>query len=220
MNNINQRKIRVGSILFILAPLIFFLCEAIAASAWTSPPYHYYYNFISDLGIPVVTEFQGRMINSPLHNVMNLGFISYAVMFILAYSMIIHMLPEKGKKIDVVLAMFHGIGVALVGFFPGYDWWGVIFHGIGAVGVIFGGNLAILSTGLLVQRAIPEKWFAVVSVVFGIIGIIGIIICIAVNDYQGVFERISIYPIMAWDIIFGVLMCKSSYKSRERLREI
>ena len=56
--------------------------EAIAASAF--PGYSYSANYISDLGVPDVAEFQGRAIDSPLSAVMNAGFILQGVLYLVA----------------------------------------------------------------------------------------------------------------------------------------
>jgi len=66
MTQINIKKVRTGAILLILASAIFLSFEAISASAWTDPGYSYSRNFVSDLGIPVVTEFEGRPVSSAL----------------------------------------------------------------------------------------------------------------------------------------------------------
>ena len=66
---------------FILGPVIYLAAEAIAAAAWKSPTYSYADNWISDLGSATAGVFQGRELNSPLHVVMNTGFIVQGLLF-------------------------------------------------------------------------------------------------------------------------------------------
>lgn len=56
----------VGAVLLGINALIFVGTEAIAAAGWRDPVYSYAYNYISDLGVPEVEAFQGRLINSSL----------------------------------------------------------------------------------------------------------------------------------------------------------
>lgn len=203
-----MKKINTSTALFLLATIVYFLSEAIAAMAWNNPHYSYSYNYISDLGIPIITVFDGRSINSPLHAVMNVGLISYAVLSMLAFCGIskVKIIPDKWRNMGIILALLHGIGVVMVGVFPGYDWWGITFHGIGAALAIFGGNLAIISLGLHLQFN-RRKWFANLSLWLGIIGITGLFVCIGIHqDFKGLFERISIYSILLWEIIFAIVL--------------
>jgi hypothetical membrane protein len=202
-----KKKVQAGSVLFILAGLVFFSTEAIAASVWSNPAYQYSRNYISDLGIPVVTEFDGQMINSPLHNVMNFGFIAYGVLFMAAYILVLPVLSGKKKIIGIALAMIYGFGAFLIAIFPGYDWEFQIFHARGAAMMIYGGNLLILITGLLVKSEILKRWFAVLCAILCAAGFAGFFMLInGTFGYKGITERIAVYPIIVWCIIFGTLL--------------
>jgi hypothetical membrane protein len=202
-----KKKVQAGAVLFILAGLVFLSTEAIAASAWSNPVYKYSQNYISDLGIPVVTEFDGQMINSPLHGVMNFGFIAYGILFIAAYILILSVLSGKKKIIGIVLAMIYGFGVFLIAIFPGYNWEFQIFHARGAAMMIYGSNLLILITGLLVKREILKRWFVGLCAGLCVIGFAGFFMLInGAFGYKGITERIAVYPIIAWCIIFGILL--------------
>ncbi|NRT62201.1 putative membrane protein [Clostridium saccharoperbutylacetonicum] len=76
-NHKKSENLTYAAILLILAGFQYLITEAVAASAWKSPSYSYTYNFISDLVMHIKGElFLGRLINSPLHFVMNGGFIT------------------------------------------------------------------------------------------------------------------------------------------------
>lgn len=67
---------------FVVAGLQYLVIETATASAWTSPAYSYATNFVSDLGVPARGTFEGRAIDSPLHAVMNTGFVIQGVLFL------------------------------------------------------------------------------------------------------------------------------------------
>ena len=66
---------------FILGPALYLAAEAITAAAWKTPSYSYADNWISDLRSATAGEFQGRELDSPLHVVMNSGFIIQGILF-------------------------------------------------------------------------------------------------------------------------------------------
>lgn len=204
----NSKRIKTANILLIVAPLLFFIIEAIAASAWKIPSYSYIGNYISDLGVPVVTVSQGRAVNSPLHLLMNIGFVSYALLTLLAIILLSPVLKGKRKKLGIGLAISHSVGALLVGLFPGYEWAFTFMHVIGAVLVIFGGNFAIMVLGNVIQSSFQLKRFRIISLALGILGLIGIAIVIYMAskniNYQGLFERVAIYPILLWNLMLGI----------------
>ncbi len=64
--------LRSTGAIWIIGPLWCLATEAITASAF--PGYSYARNDISDLGVPERGVLQGRVLDSPLHAVMNAGF--------------------------------------------------------------------------------------------------------------------------------------------------
>ena len=55
-----------AAVVLLLNAVQWVVSEAVAAAAWTSPPYSYATNYISDLGVPECgTHYQGRTICSP-----------------------------------------------------------------------------------------------------------------------------------------------------------
>jgi hypothetical membrane protein len=199
-----MRKIKIAAVFFIAAGVVFLVSEAISASAWNNPSYSYAHYYVSDLGIPIVTEFDGLPVNSPLFIVMDFGFISYALLFLTAYILMLPVLSGKKKVIGLVLAAIHGMGFLFVGLFPGYEWEFGFMHAIGASMVLYGGDLMMLLTGLFVNREFLKRWFAIISALLCVTGLAGLFILIRSNfGYKGVFERIAIYPFIIWCVIFG-----------------
>jgi hypothetical membrane protein len=72
---------RLAAIAPLAGPAIYIAAEAISSIARKNPTYRYADNWISELGSTTQGVFQGRPINSPLHNVMNAGFILQGVLF-------------------------------------------------------------------------------------------------------------------------------------------
>jgi hypothetical membrane protein len=211
----SKTKVRTGTILFIIAPTIYFLFEAITAIAWVNPAYSYFTNFISDLGVPVLTEFNGRIVNSPLHPFMNLGFTMYAILFVAAHSLVIQILPAKKKKIAMALSIIYGFSIILVAIFPGYDWMGATLHTWGAFSAFLLGNITLMIYGSHFKQAVNAKWFPIVSTILGVTGLAGFMGMMIIRDYPGFFERMGVYPFMIWSIITGILLLINTSDKRE-----
>ncbi len=208
-----KSSVNIFAYIFLVAPLMFFVLEFVSAMAWQNPTYSYLQNYVSDLGVPVDTVFQGRHINSPLHALMNFNFIAYAILILIATIGISPSLKIKRKNLGIGLLIAHSLGFILVGLFPGYDWWGGIYHSIGAIPVIFGGNLGIMALGSAVGKSTHNRFFSSVSILLGLVGLVGIFTVLYLASkglgYQGLFERIAIYPTFIWEIFFGTALLQN-----------
>ncbi|MCQ4086475.1 DUF998 domain-containing protein [Saccharibacillus sp. JS10] len=214
LNIRSSRTTFIGSILFILAAIIYVLTEAIAAYAWQTPPYRYAYNYISDLGVAGPLNIDGREVFSPLAYVMNFGFMMHGILFALGYGFALPLLTGKSKWIAFAAACVHGIGNILIGIFPGVSYEGVSPHLTGAALAIIGGNLALIFAGLSLRSLYPRlRW---VGVGLGIFGILALLIMVSdLFGHPAVFERLSVYTMTAWDLIFGIsLLIASGVRSK------
>jgi hypothetical membrane protein len=203
------KRMKRGAILVLIAGVIYMLFEAIASFGWNDPKYSYIFNYISDLGIPVKTEYKGHIINSPLYYFMNSGFILNGLLFAIGIFAVISTLCKR--KIPLyILAIIYSVGVCVVGVFPGYDWWGVMYHGFGALGAIGIGNIAVMCLGVSIGKKIGSKFLVILSPILCIIGISGFLIFMTKEDSPivGLWERISVYTIIFWQIIFGAVLSK------------
>ena len=94
----NAARFRGAGALLVLAGIQYAVLEYVAAAAWHNPPYSYAVNFISDLGNPVPGDtFQGRVIDSPLHLVMDTAFIAQGVLFIAASVLLLGGVKQAGS---------------------------------------------------------------------------------------------------------------------------
>ncbi len=207
---LNKNMIKASGLMFIIAPLFFLIVEFVASRFWGNPAYSYISNYISDLGVPVQTMFQGRQINSPLSSVMNFGFVMYANLFVIGNVLIFHALSKNGRIPRLVLNSLYSLGIIFVGIFPGYDWPGLPMHVIGAFLVIVIGNIGIIMTGTLLNKTFKRKNYSIISMLLGILGLLGLVlVTVAASagmSVQGLCERIAVYPMLVWSLLTGLML--------------
>ncbi|MGC2977595.1 DUF998 domain-containing protein [Brevibacterium sp. FAM 25378] len=218
------RRARIGAVLLIVNAADYILAEAITAAAWQNPAYSYSFNYISDLGAPDVARFQGRMVDSPLHMVMNTGFIIHGIIFIAAAVLVQHAITRTGpRRTYLVLAALHGIGISLVGLFHGsqaaIDDGTAALHGLGALLAIGAGNIAAIIMGIHFARnsrrgtsgrgsvgsrgSGGRRGVGWVLAGLGITGLAAFAYLLATTgtDIDGIPERIAVYTIMVAEVI-------------------
>jgi hypothetical membrane protein len=198
--------------------------EGVTAGAF--PGYSYATNYISDLGIPQIGSFQGRTIDSPLHDVMNATFIGQGVLFALAGVIAAHAFRVGPWRVFSLLAVIHGVGLTLVGLIHGSEAsvanGTAIFHVVGAGMAIVGANAAAILVGARGSRLGAPRAYCAASIVLGILGLISLAMLqidsgsAVVNIApDGVWERASVYTLIAWELMTGIaLLCASIKKLR------
>ncbi|WP_437044004.1 DUF998 domain-containing protein [Streptomyces sp. enrichment culture] len=130
-------RLPVGALLLIAAPLLYVAAEAVAAAAWTNPPYNYVYDYVSNLGVPGPrSEAFGQIQHSPLAVVMNAGFITYGLLIVAAAAFLLRARCGRGALTLMGVAVAFGLGAVLLGFFPGsraaVEDGRIVFHTLGA----------------------------------------------------------------------------------------
>lgn len=200
---------RFAGAALVAAGLIWFVGEALSASAFRD--YSYATNYISDLGIPDVGSFQGRAVDSPLHAVMNLTFVSQGVLLALGGLVLTRLMSGRSRRVLPVLAVAHGIGMILVGTIHGsqesVDSGIAAFHVIGAAMAIIAGNTLALTVGATPGQPL---WYRVISAILGLLGLISLAMLVidssstAVNVFpDGVWERAAVYAVIVWELVTG-----------------
>ncbi|MFT2690553.1 DUF998 domain-containing protein [Clavibacter zhangzhiyongii] len=138
-----------AGVAWIAAAVVYVGTEAVAASAF--PGYSYSANYISDLGVPEVAEFQGRTIDSPLAAVMNAGFVLQGVLYLVAAAIATRALRTGPRRAFLALAALHAVGIIVVGLIHGSaasDASGIGWlHVVGAGLAIISGNVASIVAG-------------------------------------------------------------------------
>jgi len=204
---------RLAGAAWLASGLTYGVTEALSASRFT-PRYSYAHNFISELGVSDCgVAAHGWNACSPLHGLMNAGFIAEGLLFIVAVGVVFNLLSSRSRYAFAVLAVAHGVGLILVGLFHGggsaFVNGAIAYHVLGATLAIIGGNLAILVSSAPREFGAPRaiKLLSKTAPVAGILAVVILAIgaarhAILLLDY-GAWERLSVYTILGWEAVFG-----------------
>jgi hypothetical membrane protein len=209
-----------AGVAWIAAAVVYVSTEAIAASAF--PGYSYSANYISDLGVPDVAEFQGRAIDSPLAAVMNAGFVLQGALYLLAALIATRALRSGPRRAFLALAAVHAVGITVVGLIhgsassaaSGIGW----MHVVGAGMAIIAGNAASILAGTGSRRIGLPRGFRIASVALGVVGLValGLLQALGGSDVDGIYERGSVYSVTAWELLAGVSVLVAARRARAR----
>jgi hypothetical protein len=201
---ISQRR-AAGAVL-IAGSLSFFLLEAIAAAAWTKPPYSYSYDEISDLGSHGPVTLAGDLIYSPLAPVMNVGFVVFGITLLVGIVML-RGLRARHRWAVIVPAAFLAIGGVLIGLFP-FAPPVPLLHLVGSLVAIVGGSILAINVGRLYRFIGISRVAGRVVLILGIFGLVAFVVYNVVvgqnfNPFAGLLERCAVYPFLIGLIIAG-----------------
>lgn len=212
----NVARFRGAGALFVLAGVQYAVLEYAAAAAWRNPPYSYAVNFISDLGNPVPGDvYDGRVIDSPLHLVMDIAFIAQGALFIAASVLLLGGVKAgRLERVLLGLAIAHGVGVILVGLFhessAALHNGVIVVHGIGAAAAIIAGNLIPIVLGAYGGQLGAPRWLRTASAALGILGLAAFVLLQVdrplYDSDGGVPERIAVYTILAFEVMLGLIL--------------
>jgi hypothetical membrane protein len=194
----------IAGILLATAVIQFWIVEAVAAGAWMNPPYRYSYNFVSDLA--VTSErivFDGRVVASPLHALMNSSFTALGSLVLIS-SALMFISRERGYGRRAVLAvgLIFAIGSWLVAAFPEDTI--QVAHIVGAFANIVGGNALVIVLGREVFRE-SRRAVAYSLMTLGIFGLIATVFLVAVPGFfNGAVERAAAYPYMVAFLVAAI----------------
>lgn len=207
-----------AGIAWIAAAVVYVGTEAIAASAF--PGYSYSANYISDLGVPEVAEFQGRTIDSPLSAVMNAGFVLQGVLYLVAAVIATRAVRAGPRRAFLTLAVVHAVGITVVGLVhgsassaaSGIGW----MHVAGAGMAIIAGNVASIVAGAGGRHASAPRGFRVASVALGVVGLVALVVLQSLggSDVDGIWERGSVYTVTAWELMAGIAALVAARRAR------
>lgn len=206
--------------LWISAGAAYLVLESVAAVRFR-PRYSYAHDFISDLGVTTAGTSHGRTVDFPLAHLMNTAFYVQGTSFFFAAILVVCAVRPSRAGLFVGFAGMNAIGNILVGTVhsgpvaevDGTAW----LHGVGAVWAITGGNLAILAGSALVRKAGATQWYRAVSVGLAAVGLLSFaVLAIGFKTaaggplLAGLWERGSVYAIIAWQMLTGgYLICRS-----------
>jgi hypothetical membrane protein len=185
--------------------LLYFIGQLVAQAAWKTP-YGLLDNRVSDLGN---TECGRTLANayicSPLHAVMNATFVVTGVLILIGLFLTRSLWPRRRLTTwGLILLGVAGAGTIMVGLSP--EIVNVLFHLIGALNIP-AGNAASGATEL--------AWF---SILFGVVGFLGLlggpVLVILTGHGGGLAERIALYPLIIWLIVFGASLVSGRIRER------
>ena len=208
-----NRLVAAGS--WLAAAAVYLLAEGISAAAF-SPSYSYAQNYISDLGVAACGQLiDGRAICSPLHDLMNAGFIIQGLLFFAAAVFAARAVTRRARYALLALAAMNCIGISLVGIFheaaatqadPTLQ-----YHVLGAFLAIVAGNATALASSALSPDLGLPPWHRTASIILSIVGMVGLVMLIVAQARgtvtlvpDGIWERTSVYTITAWEVVTGI----------------
>jgi hypothetical membrane protein len=209
---------RIGAIALIAGPVLFLICEAIAARAWRDPVYSYTRNWISDLGVPDPGTFQGRVIDSPLAVVMNTGFVIGGLALLLGIIAVTRRLPRRRPRTAaLVLGIVAAVGYLLVGLthtsIAAAADGTIVLHFVGAFLAILGGNTLALVLGVHWWRRPATRSLGHAAAVLGTLGLLAaltlVLTATSTSAPNGLIERVSVYTLLLFEIRTGLHLAAS-----------
>lgn len=193
-NAVSARRGRAAALLWLLAAAGYLLAEALAAAAL--PGYSYRTDYISTLGDPTV---------SPRAPLMNAAFAVQGVCFAAAALLVA---AARKQLWFLVFAVGNGIGNVLIAVVHGGQ--GNPWHIVGAALAIVGGNAAALAG----SGAHRVRAYRVASIALGALGLVCLLVTAAAPSQVGGWERGSVYPIFAWQILTAIMLLRAGPKQR------
>lgn len=201
------RSKTLAGILLVLGAVSYIAAETVSAFAWNIPGYSYLHNWISDLGSTTQGTFQGRVINSPLHDVMNAGFIIQGALFAAGIILISRSLPRELHRTTLVTAVITGLGYLLLGIFHGSATAAsngtLMWHFTGAALAIIGANTLAVILGIHWWKTPQSRRLGHAAVPLGVLGLIAtLVLMLTMNTSapSGLIETAAVYPLVLFQI--------------------
>jgi hypothetical membrane protein len=204
-------RYRLGGLLLLLA-LTYFVGEAWAATGWQGRPYHWTIDAISELGVPEVRHDGTGPFVSTRQAVMNATFVGTGVRVLLVAAVLAPFVPRRARRTVLILAALHGVGLLLVGFFPIGPGLRAAMHGIGALLTIAGGSALLVALTISMWGRCPR--LARVTAVLAVLSVIGSACGVAAIGGFGLVERLTVYTVVLWQVIAGVVVLTGRPVSR------
>ncbi|MFP7759975.1 DUF998 domain-containing protein [Marisediminicola sp. LYQ85] len=221
------RRQRTAGVVLLFG-LVYLVFEFVSAAAWVDPPYDWARNYISDLGFADCATVDGDRLCSPLHPLMNAGFMVQGTVFTIGGVLVTRILfAEAAQRVLVAsLLVVSGVGTFFVGVFHQslalYDAGLNGLHVLAATLAIGPGNVGILLLGIFALALPAWRGYALGVIVIAVIGIVAAV-ALALGDPLGIgiglVERVAVYPLNTFTIGTGVgLLVRGSLERRARAR--
>ena len=113
MKNISK-NVYAGGIVLSASGILFLVLEFLTANTWKNPAYNYATYWMSDLGVPIQTEVNGHIVNSPWYALMNLNFVTWGLMLIVGFLLILPLFDKKVSRRVIPLTIIYAFGLSLI----------------------------------------------------------------------------------------------------------
>lgn len=202
------RRRQVGGALLVIGTVQFLVMHLIVQSAWTTPRYSWWDNYISDLGAVHCAPVLGNYVCSPLHAGMNASFIVQGALLVAGVVLSTGAWDPRGRsRIWRTMAAITGISWIVVGLVP--EDVSLTGHSIGALPVFILGNAALIVAGT--SRSTHNRpAVRVTALLLGITGLLGFVLTALASAYPdgpigiGGAERLTVFPLQIWALIAGI----------------
>jgi hypothetical membrane protein len=211
----------VGATCWVLT-VEFFVAQAIAQATW--PGYSIVDQDISALGVtacgPFVDPISGQTMDvcSPLHVVMNAGFVLLGLLTIAGAVLTFGAWPHNRRaKFGLALLAVGGLGTILTGLSPANV--DPTRHGAGALIYWILGSVGIVLLGLALWNA--RRGLAIFSLVCGALTLAAFVLYGAQTYLglgRGIMERIAGYTPTIWLIVLGVVLLREALRDGRAVR--
>jgi hypothetical membrane protein len=210
---------------FILGALVFLVGETAAAQAWSDPGYSYLGNFISDLGNPQCGPYDGRIVCSPLHWLMNGAFLGQGLLYGCAVWLAGRALEGRSRTAMRWIGPVTVAGYVLTGVVhssPEATENGTLWlHYSGATLAILGGNVTAILFSRQWRRLRVPALVGSGGIVLGVLGIVAAFTWLATIGKvpPGGLERLAVYPFLLWQVVFGGFLLHAAQPVRVLFRK-
>lgn len=198
----NKHKTKFVAIILILGGIYYLFAEFIAIINSLDSLKSYFSHTISDLGVPYQIYSFSRYFS-----LMKSAFLINGIVFFICYFYLIANQIKQKKVLLTTLSFLASAGVILVGLFHCRCYL-ISLHFMGTGLTFLCGNLLVIFTG----KYSNNKSYKLFCYVLGIIGILSAITILFNVPFKFVplLERLTIYPIIIFQITTGVIFLKHS----------
>ncbi|MBU7597548.1 DUF998 domain-containing protein [Streptomyces sp. P38-E01] len=217
---------RWAGVVLVVAAVGYVLCEALAASQF--PGYSYAHHYISDLGVPYESE-EGRGFRSRAALLMNLAFVGQGVLLLLGVVLVLRGARNTPRAPLLGPGALYAVGMLLVGTVhagPREAADGTSLpHAVGAGAAIVCGNVLALVAARMSERFGGGRRYRCASAALGVLGLLSLVMFVADSGSSafhllpdGVWERLAVYPITAWELLTGCTLLLTVRRRRAGVR--
>ena len=207
-----------GAGALVVAAVGYVVVEAVVAAAWTDPPYGYLANLVPSLGNTSCGPWQGQVICSPRHGLMNAVFIVHGVLVALGGIALSRLAAGRTRRAVAVLSVVYAVGLSAITVFHQHAGMSVPARALNITGA-FVAILAASAVAVLVgprwRRLGLPRWWGVAGITAGVLATVSAVALFAFSiGPVGVRERVPIYLVLAWQLLTGLVLVGYARRGR------